>query len=276
MTKQEREDRDARLAEAANTDLPETDLPETALVASCLFYDIPVGSELSNPSGQLRRIGFRANLSCWIIPKGSMPWTLVHELNKGGANARVVDFDASEGPKLVRFALEQLKKDAADQIKRARNNFKKAAENHLDADEDAGAREEALERYQTRTTAICESLANLLDDTLAAARGFGIDAGYLDLRGSMNAFRSMQVGVEAKASEYHKATQALKEAGTATTTALAAAAEKSQVAPEVMADALREAGNEEAADRLQAAFAAPTPAAPETEDHTYSLGGDDE
>lgn len=229
------------------------------VTAACLFYDIKVGSKIPNPSPELRRLGFRANLSCWVIPHGAMPWNLIHDLNKKGANAKVVKFDASEGPKLVAMALSTLKNDIAAQVKRCRANILKAAEKHLAEAETPEERELALARYEMRAEAICKKLETLIEDSVEAIKTFGVNPDALSLTSARSAFEAFQVGYAAKAAEYAAATEALRDAakttpGDGTLNALANAAAADALPPEVAADALREAGNEKAADRLQKAF----------------------
>lgn len=76
--------------------------------AVLFVYDIPSKSDLPNPSNQLKRIGIRVNLSCWVIPESRVPYDLIRELDAGGATTEVVRFDESEREKLERLAKNAL------------------------------------------------------------------------------------------------------------------------------------------------------------------------
>lgn len=244
------------------------------LSASLLIYDIPSASDYPNPSGRLRRLGFRANLSCWVIPDGAIPHTLIHEMRtEGNANVDLVRFDMAEGPRLVRMAIDRMKKDVEDQLKRAHEGLANAEERHLlAADADPDARETAAEKYERRAKRIMEHLTELAEDVEAAIKNFGVKPELLGLANARKAFAALQTGYEAKIDAYVAATAALKkagEAGDANAAALANAAATDAVIPEVMADALREAGDEAAADALQAAFVPES--VPAADDGTFSL-----
>lgn len=244
------------------------------LSAVMLTYDIPSAVDYPNPSGELRKIGFRSNLSCWVIPEGMLPLTLIHELRtKGHADVDIVKFDASEGPRLARLAVRNTRKELEEQIKRTRENLAKWEANFLkDGEENTEERKDAHARYVSRCASILRRLKLLADDLDQAVRNFGVDPAQIGMVDARRSFDLMQAGVAKRAEAYVKATNALKGAGTADAALLAKAAGQDQAAHYAMADALREAGDEKAADDLQAAF----DAKPEEEgDGTFSLVGED-
>ncbi len=75
-----------------------------------LRYDIPQRAEIGNPSGRLRRHGFRDNLSCWVLPDHQMPYIddLIDEMNAAGCNVRHNKFDPEENEDLRRQCREAL------------------------------------------------------------------------------------------------------------------------------------------------------------------------
>lgn len=244
----------------------------TDLRCVLLSYDIPTRSGIANPSGRLTRLGFRHQLSSWIMPEGSVPYNLVHELQQEGAKVDIVRFDASEGPRLVRMALDAIRRDIAAQVKRCEANLEKARTNHLELDadliENVSAREEGLENYELRAGAICERLEQMIDDSEAAIQQFGLAPERLQIGDARVAFEAFQVGIAARAAAYAGATQALrklaKETQDPTLSALANAAAADALPAEVATDALREHGDDAGADTLQAAFAT----------DTYEIGAD--
>lgn len=247
-----------------------TETTTTELRASMLVYDIPAKSKVANPSDQLRRFGFRANLSCWVIPTASLPHNLITELRESGVNAKVVPFDVSAGPQLVTWAIEQLRADAEEQVKRTRANLEKAGDKHLDGLSEVEAvtgerREEALAAYELRAGAICKRLEDILAHVTEAAAGFGIESGALNLGGARAAFDAFQTGYTARAAEFAAATEKLRAAaaasGDANAAALANAAAQDLVPVAVLAGGLEDAGLETDAARLTQAF----------DDGTFSL-----
>ncbi len=262
-------EREAALAAADAKPDPKPDDPAPTLSASLLIYDIPSASDYSNPSHQLRRIGFRANLSCWVIPDGAIPRTLIHEMRtEGNANVDLVRFDAAEGPRLAKMAVAAMEKEVADQAARAREGIAGMADRHLDLPDDLAtnesAREDAVKRYERRSARVLRHLNEAIEDVEAAIKNFGLSPEKLNLADARKAFETLQIGYQAKAAEFVRATNALKAVGTVDATALANAAAKDEVMPEVIADMLRENGKEAEADALQAAFA--PPAAPVNDD----------
>ena len=91
----------------------------TNLGACLLIYDIHQHSVVPYPSRRLRTVAVRVNLSCWVIREGDVPYALLHEMALGGATWHVVRFDAGEGPKLVGMAVEAIKRDIRDAMRRA-------------------------------------------------------------------------------------------------------------------------------------------------------------
>jgi hypothetical protein len=272
--------REKKKAEKAGQPTPPSPAADANnLRAVMLTYDIPSDSEIDNPSGELRRIGFRSNLSCWVIPEGSLPLTLIHTLRtEGRADVDIVKFDASEGPRLVQLAIRNMRKELEGQIQRTKENLAKWEASYLnDGEDNTEERKAAHDRYVSRSWSILRRLKTLADDLDAAIRNFGVDPAEIGVSAARSSFDLMQEGVAKRAEAYVVATNALKAAGTGTTSALAAGAAKDQVPGYVMADALREAGDEAAADALQEAFSdrlEPTPAP--ADENEFSLVGGDE
>jgi hypothetical protein len=240
-----------------------------------LVYDIPSRlKNLRNPSGQLRRFGFRANLSCWVIPTGNLPHNLIDNLRTAGVNVKIQPFDVGAGPALVAWALEEIRKEIQEQVKRTEKTLKKAEDKTTGALTDlenlsAERRDEAIAAYEVRAAQVCERLKELLDDVTAAGEAFGIDGTALSVQSARAAYDVYQAGFLAKAAAYAEATKKLREAaatsGDKTAAALANTAAQDLVPAGVLADALREAGQEGAANTLTDAS--------QSEDGTFSLAG---
>src|SRR5262245_60722662 len=73
-------------------------------------YDIPENLKIRNPSGTLRRYGFRVNLSCWVFPAGNVPTDVLESLSIQGATVHVVEFAEQAQEKVLELARQELKK----------------------------------------------------------------------------------------------------------------------------------------------------------------------
>lgn len=255
-------------------ELSDADFPET-LRACLLIYDIPSASDYRNPSRRLRRIGFRENKSCWVIPEGSIPHKLIHEMKtEGNASVELIRFDAGEGPRLCRMAIERIKRELTEKLARAESGIAKADKKYLkktddDADlaDNVSAREDVLKRYERRASRIIAGIEKLCKDVESAIKNFGVRPELLGLADTRNAMDALQKGYEARSGAYVAATEALRKIGTADADALANAADADAVPAAIMADMLRDNGNNAAADALTAAFSD----APANTDGTFSL-----
>ena len=76
-----------------------------------LCYDIPMGSKFPNPSGDLRRFGFRKQYSTWIIPEHKVPWTLL-DTWPAYVTRDVVRFDEGEEAKIRAMAFDAFNREA--------------------------------------------------------------------------------------------------------------------------------------------------------------------
>src|SRR3990167_6478414 len=85
--------------------------------ATMLTYDIPTGlrdadnDRVANPSGELRRLGTRVNLSVWIVPDGRVAeaQAVMGPYASAGARVEYVRFDKSEAATILRLAREGLR-----------------------------------------------------------------------------------------------------------------------------------------------------------------------
>lgn len=261
----------------ATTTAPET--PERIgpekLSATLLVYDIPSSNEkYADPGKTLRRIGFRVNLSCWVIPDGAIPHTFIKELREDwNANVELVRFDMAEGPRLVRMALDRMKKDVEEKMARSAEGIA-FMDKHLNLAPELAAnteaREAAVKLYESRCKRIIKNLEELADDVEVAIKNFSVAPEALGLDDTRKAFAALSAGYAQKVNAYTRATEILKgraeAAGDTNAAALANAAAKDLVPVEPLADALIENGAETEAKELMDAFAPPA-----TDDGTFSL-----
>lgn len=247
----------AKPNDAALATRPE-DFP-AQLQAVLLIYDIPSNVKYPNPSGKLRRIGFRENKSCWVLPAGQIPHTLIHEMRtKGRANVEIIRFDVSEGPRLCRLAVDRMNRELAEQVQRAREAIERARDNHLELDADladnASAREDAVRRYEQQCKWVLERVRNLARDVEIAIKNFGVNPTLLNTVATRDAMTVLQTGYQGQAAAYVAATAALRKIDTPDAQALADAAEADQVPPQIIEDMLRDHDKHADADALKSAF----------------------
>lgn len=223
-----------------------------------LSYDIPTnlrdsnGRRIENPSGKLRRYGFRHQYSSWIMPEQSVPYNIVAELQALGVKVDIVRFDASEGPRLVRAALEALNKSIQEQLERSRATIAEGWERHQNrtaADglaENTEARAATVKRFEVVQRFNTKYLNDLLEDVRHAAEQFEIDPGGLNIPQARSAFSAFQVGIQAQVAAYSAMTQKLKEAAktSPTAAAVAAQAEANTLPHYVGSDILQEIASE--------------------------------
>lgn len=239
------------------------DLPQM----SVLDYDIPVTVEITNPSGVLRSRAVRTTYSGWVVPTNAIPWDVINDLRENGCRVTLYKFDQSESASLiaqVEFALRDQIRETAES---AEASAESAAEQFAERQETGTvAQDKAKKYFEQRIKTASKNAKDRLDSYQKAAAIFGFDARALGLQAAAGVAQAISSGIMLRAQRYVEAVRALTAANTATTAALATAAETSQVPPEVMADALRESGNDAAADELQEAFVTP-------DADTFSLDG---
>jgi hypothetical protein len=182
-----------------------------------------------------------------VIREGDIPYALLHEMATGGATWHVVRFDASEGAKLVGMAVESLKRDIRDAMRRA-NRSVDAAGRSLDPVADNPT--DVKRRYAERARPIIRRLTRLLSDMQKAAERFGIDRAALSLTDAMAGVNSLQAGMLARARAYAEAVAQVRALGDG---AMANAAGADLVPAGILADDIDDRGGD--ASALRDAFA---------------------
>lgn len=213
-----------------------------------LIYDIPERSGLGNPSGFLRSRAARINLSAWLIRPGDVPYSLLADLKAGGATWHVAKFDAGEGVKLAALAIESMKKEAREALKRARKAQGAAAKRIEKKADDAAA----VESFQLRGREAVSRLRRLLKDLEAAAERLGLGAKSLSLDASRTAVEAISAKYAERARLYSEAAGAAERTATPTGKALGRAARGDAVPAGILADYLDESGED--GSKLRGAF----------------------
>ena len=85
-----------------------------SLTTVLLVYDIAEQSKFPNPSPRLHPIGFRINLSCWIIPITQLPEDLLNDFAGAGIDYEVFQFAEHEEEKIRMRAKRAIEAHAAE------------------------------------------------------------------------------------------------------------------------------------------------------------------
>jgi hypothetical protein len=170
--------------------------------ACLLIYDIPDTADIPNPSNRLRRIAVRVNLSCWVVREGDIPYNYLHWLKEQGATWHVVKFDTDENEKLVKMALDSIRKDIRLSIQRAKASADSAGCKLNDPDMTP---EDKSKRYDSVTRATIKRLKETLNSLSAAAKLFGITDRDISLNEALQQTTAIQSSVARKAAEYNRA-----------------------------------------------------------------------
>lgn len=222
--------------------------------AHLLYYYIPKvrdnrGRErdvFPNPSNILRRIGYRVDGSVWVIPSDRLPWTLIGDMQGTiGVTCQEVEFSKAEAAKLSKIALETLQKLTTDAV----NTVTDKAQTEYDP-EQWGSEEDWQKAVAAMTRTAARKATRLLADYRNAAEGFGVSAEDLRLESCQSQIRVLEMISRNKAQIWKAGTAKLRKIDPA----LARAAEQDELPPAVMADRLRDDGDDERADEIQDTF----------------------
>ena len=229
---------------------------------SLFHYDVPKRGEYPNPSGRLYPIAVRLTESCWIVKtEDTLILPLMAEMLDAGCRVRINKFDKSESRALLADAIEELRKTIAEKVASA-NASVASADAQLDASDAEGLTEVAArKRYEARIRTVERSLATLTGDLAKAAERFGINKSAFNHSHLATVAKKSRESANEKARAYVHGAQHLAALGTTTGVALANAALTVGIPTNVMADALRDDGDDAAADKVQGAF----------DDGTFSL-----
>jgi hypothetical protein len=238
-------------------------------------YDIPERSGIPNPSGFFRRLGFRRTLSDWVIPADKMPW---HYLNEFKARLeafkpRIGSRDAtgkcrwlkaeSDTAEMREFARHCVREEIGRLVALAARNLSQARAAY---EEPREGREISPGEFEERVQRNLQTRIEELEATLEGAAMFDVSPQDTPADWARAEIEKIEHQSKEQARRYVAATRALQDTPTADAQAVAPAAQADAAPPEVMADVLRDAGNDAEADALMAAFARPAADGYETDE----------
>lgn len=238
---------------------------------SLYHYDVPQARNYPNPSNRLYPIAVRLTESAWMMRTSDIPYELMAEMQDHGCAVEVNKFDKAESRRLIHQAVGKLQEELAAAVARAeasRVRAERALETEPTDGEDVTTPEEAEKACLKQAQAIEKRLTLLASQITKAAARFGIREQAVNINRLGATAATISATMKERAAAYVAAQKALREANTTTGTALANGARdgaENKVPAYVLADALREEGHEDEANRLQEAFA--------EDDGTFSLTG---
>lgn len=201
-----------------------------------LLYDVPTGSGVANPSGRLRRIAFRINLSAWVVRRPDLPYSYLNSLAARGVKWRVVSFDPSEAGTLVQMGIENIRQEIASAVARSRKADRRASRNRDKNDAKSDIDYAVACRLNVRR------LRKLLDDMEHAAARFGITAGQLSLAEARSAVDAIDAGMKGQCAAYAAMAKVARKSRASGSRAMASAIEQDQVPAGIAADWCEENG----------------------------------
>lgn len=198
-----------------------------------LVYDVPTRLKIANPSGRLRRLAFRINLSCWVIRRTSIPYAYLNRIANQGVKWRVVSFDAGEAANLVSMAIENIKSEIREAVRRA----KKADQRAEDA---RGNNEIGDEDHAKAARTNVKRLKKTLQDLRHAASQFGIHESSIGYADAVASVAAIDAGMKAKCAAYANLATHARKLRTAEGNAIADAVERDLIPAGIAADFVEE------------------------------------
>jgi hypothetical protein len=221
-------------------------------------YDIPTSlgqAYAVSVAAELHKIGVRSSNSCWFVRTGDTPYYLLGEMEEMGVRKVSADrIDPSETKKLIARMIVELSEQVEKYVRGANETLVSATAKLQESQENGIDEEKAVNDCLIAAKALEKRLEKYKEQMLAGANKLGIRSS------AWNADRLSQIA-QVTGSELRKRAAAYKRAADilvqSTDTDLHAAgivAQVSALPAGVMADILREAGHESAAEELTAEY----------------------
>lgn len=215
----------------------------------CLvIYDVPTRATRAgcpSPRARMRRKAIFINKSGCLIRRQDIPYNWLNQIQAKypGVEWYEVKQDMTEAAKLARIMADTLRRELQDAIARIKRVQSKA---------DAKIRsEESAADYQAKVEGALKRAQALAKDLVEAAKRLGISESVLDLPTIGKAREAIHGAMQARMAAYTAGTKKARQKGLQ----VAQAAEEDDIPAEILADALRDAGEDATADEIQEAFA---------------------
>lgn len=221
-----------------------------------LCYDIPTASRLPNPSGQLREVAVRINLSCWVIRAGDIPYAMLDRLKRAGGRWHAPPFAHEAGEGLTQMIVDSLRKELADALERATEAEEKAIDEldgHTQENIEASGRYH-LGKYRQTMWNTVRKLQQALHDVRNVADRFGVADSYFPLADMQTQVETIRFTMEERAKRYAEAGRLCYQSGTHTGEAIKRAVEADRIPAEMVADYLEDMSLDAEATALREAF----------------------
>lgn len=137
------------------------------------LYDIPDNLDVTNPSGYLRRLAVRINLSVWVMREDNVPHAYLAELTEEGVSWHLIPFAGVSADYVYGLCNLALNGECERIARSARRSILTAERTCRDTGD--------VERFRKRMRASTLRAARLLEDSRKAGSVFGIGLPITDL-----------------------------------------------------------------------------------------------
>lgn len=236
-------------------DVDEATLNDTLTM---IDYDVPSYGETEGftPCPELRRYAVPMTKSVWLVRSGNTPWNFIARMRSMGVKIDTSKLDPQETRRKVARALlfvaDQINERVASFTESARRAEAALAEHDADADE--SERAAALKKYRKQAAAIAHAAKEYAENQAEGLAAFAVNLSAVNMPGLRAHAANIRRVMDERASAYAAGAAALAASADSTAQALAPLAAADQLPVHVMSDALREAGDDKAADAINDTF----------------------
>jgi hypothetical protein len=220
-------------------------------------YDIPTALGAGYAlriAGEFHRLAVRCSKSTWVIRTGDIPYNLLAVMEEDACTINADPIDPSATKKLIARAIVALQEQVESYIQGANETLQSSLDKLQNSTDDDGAEAEVVRKCLNEAKAMEKRIQKYKDTMVPGASRLGITDGAWNPNRMIAAARITADSMRQRAAAYRRGTQALAASTDSTAQALAASAANNTLPPEVMGDALREAGEEELADAINETF----------------------
>ncbi|CAM6002957.1 unnamed protein product [Sphagnum balticum] len=238
--------------------VPTTDVVSDVYTHPLSKIDFDIPSALGpgyrdNVNTVFHSLGIKFSNTAWVMRSGDIPLNLIAAMEEDGCNVNVHKLDKSEIQKVISQAIISLQTQIEEHLQRANQSLESAVNRMNNADENA-SEEEIIKKALREAKVLEKRYEEYTKEMLPGANRIGItDAAWNPQRLPVAA-KAMSSDLRRRAAAYRKGVKAMQASTDATVKALVPDAVTSTLPVHVMGDALREAGDEKAADELNEVF----------------------
>jgi hypothetical protein len=236
--------------------VPETDTAPDVYTRPLtkIDYDIPtnLGAGYAfRVAGEFHRIAVKCSKSTWILRTGDMPYNLLAMLEEDGCTVNADPIDPSATKTLIARAIIALQEQVETYVRGANETLESATE-RLGSEE--LTEKEATDKCLAEAKALEKRLEKYRSTITPGAEKLGITAAAWAPERLSTVAKVTATEMRKRAKAYRRGVIALSTIDTVDSRALHQLASQDALPVEIMSDALRDAGDEKTADKLNETF----------------------